>query len=37
MSSELGVPKLVYKGVNEGMGEIIVVDISGPVVFGVPT
>jgi hypothetical protein len=36
MSSELGVPKLVAKGVNEGIREIIVVELSRPIVLGVP-
>jgi hypothetical protein len=37
MTFELEVPKLVAKGVNEGIGEIIAVDIFGPVMLGVPT
>jgi hypothetical protein len=37
VSLELGFPKLVYKGVNDVIGEIISVEGSCPVVFGVPT
>jgi hypothetical protein len=36
VSSELGFPKLVCKGVNDVIGEIIYVEGSCPVVFGVP-
>jgi hypothetical protein len=37
MSSELGFPKLVCKGVNDVIGDLIVVECSYHVVFGVPT
>jgi hypothetical protein len=33
MTFELGVPNLVAKGVNEAIGEIIVVELSRPVVL----
>jgi hypothetical protein len=35
-SSGLGFPKLVCKGVNDVIGEIIDVDCSYPIIFGVP-
>jgi hypothetical protein len=35
MSYELGFPKLVCKGVSDVRGDIIVVECSWPVVFGV--
>jgi hypothetical protein len=35
MSLELVFPKLVYKGVNDVIGEIIVVECSCPIIFGV--
>ena len=37
MSSEPGVLKLVGKGVNEGIREIIDIDLSRPVVLGMKT
>jgi hypothetical protein len=36
MSSELGFPKLVCKGVNDVIGEITIVECYCLVVFGVP-
>ena len=37
VSLELGFPKLVCKGVNDVIGEPILVEGACPVVFGVPT
>jgi hypothetical protein len=37
VSSELVFLKLVYKGVNDAMGEGISVECCCPIVFGVPT